>query len=227
MSGQSVSKCLDWTHCFCSNSNNSDSVSVSVHLQILVLPFLFLTLNLSNTAFFFSSHFSGSDSSGQRRPETKRRCEIRQIVQLTRGQQKNLRGWESTSITIATPRGESAAHWAGGRDQPAAWSLEVWVSRSVLEVLVWVRDDHRPDVIYLCWLVALSSAAWVALSYSIIHQTDEWLWQDAQPGGVCISVCVSVWMLSEAEKQNMKRMRVLDERVCAVFAPAARFVFVS
>lgn len=38
--------------------------------------------------------------------------------------------------------------------------------------------------------VALSSSAWVA-HCSIIHQADDWLWQDADPGGVCACVCVS------------------------------------
>lgn len=50
--------------------------------------------------------------------------------------------------------------------------------------------------------VALSSSAWVA-HCSIIHQADDWLWQDADPGGVCACVCV----VRERDTLQNKRKR--------------------
>lgn len=105
---------------------------------------------------------------------------------------KNLQGWESTSVTIATPSGNL---WLNPQRIWLLISRAATVSRGVgaevhVRGLAWVRDDHRPAVIYLCWLVALSSSVWVA-HCSIIHQTDDWPWQDAEPGGVCVCVfCV-------------------------------------
>ena len=87
-------------------------------------------------------------------------------------------------------------------DQPAAI-----VSRGVgvhVRGFAWVRDDHRSVVIYLFWLVALSSSVWVA-HCSIIHQIDDWLWQDAEPGGVRVCLKSVCWGRAGDRLQNVKK----------------------
>lgn len=157
-----------------------------MHVSVLYTFMWLFTLSVFNAAFFF---LSSDPSQRQQQAETQRDketlCDTRHPTDSR--PHKNLRGWESTSVTIATPSGNLRLN--------PQWIWLLIVSRGVgvevhVRALAWVRDDHRSVVIYLCWLVALSSSVWVA-HCSIIHQTDDWLWQDAEPGGVCVlSVCV-------------------------------------
>lgn len=163
--------------------------------EYLLLPF-----------FFFISAVPVSSSRKKRHKETKRRCLILEIVRLIQGHTKTFRAGKLTSITIATPSGNL---WPNPQWIWLLISHTVTVSRGVggwgpCERVVWVRDDHRPVVIYLCWLVALSSSAWVACCY-IIHETDDWPWQDAKPGGVCLCVCLVCVVRERNKLQNVKK----------------------
>lgn len=100
------------------------------------------------------------------------------IVLLIQGHTKTFEAGETTSVTIATPSGNlrrSGSDSRLGDSDPSPRDVGVRARG---------QQDHRLVVIYLCWLVALSYPAWVA-HCSIIYQTDDWLWQNGEPGGVC------------------------------------------
>lgn len=127
-----------------------------------------------NAAFFIFTVPPLSDNSWsetQRDKDTL--CDTRASPTVSRPQ-KSLERWEIDKRHHSNPLGEYEAQSTVDltSEQPAAIvSRGVGVEGSMWE-LEWVRDDHRHAVIYLCWLEALSSSAWVA-HWSIIHQTDD------------------------------------------------------
>lgn len=191
----SITSLIRFVICVCS----------SFHSHTFCLPYASCdTSRVFNAAFFFYLHCSPQRRQKEETQKDKETlCNTGDSSTDSRPH-KTLQGWEIDKNHHSNPLRESVAQSTVDLtpDQPHSECLQRCRWWGPCERVAWVRDDHRPVVIYLCWLVALSSSAWVA-HCSIIHETDDWLWQDAEPGGVC--VCLVCIVTERTKLQNVKK----------------------